>query len=144
MTLAKTARYLPEDTSDDPNKEVDLLARIEKNMADAPLAGFVAEGLAPFGFMTRSVDILLERAVCSGMPVVKVGRGNAEGMVPVNSSLFIAGSNLTATKARLLLMACLMKVGCLPPAADPSNPTEPELQAIRAQLDEYQSLFDSH
>ena len=45
------------------------------------------------------------------MPVVKVGRGNAEGIVdPARAPLAIAGSNLTATKARLLLMACLMKL----------------------------------
>jgi hypothetical protein len=32
-------------------------------------------------------------------------------------------SNLTATKAQLLLMACLMKFGALPPAANPDQPT---------------------
>ena len=88
------------------------------------LAGFVAEGSAPFGAMSNSVDAALKRATFSGMPVVKVGRGNAGGFVdPTRDPLAIAGSNLTATKARLLLMACLMKFGCLPPAADPAKPT---------------------
>lgn len=145
VTLAKTGRYLPEDGSNDATQEVDILARIERNLHKAPLAGFVAEGAAPFGGMTRSVDAALEQAACSGMPVVKVGRGNAEGMVPTNpNGLFIAGSNLTATKARLLLMACLMKLGSLPPAADPCKPSEPERQAIRAKVAEYQAVFDTH
>jgi L-asparaginase/Glu-tRNA(Gln) amidotransferase subunit D len=58
--------------------------------------------------------------------------------------LAIAGNNLTATKARLLLMACLLRFGSLPPAADPLNPTAAELEAIRAKLAEYQAVFDTH
>jgi hypothetical protein len=79
------------------------------------------------------------------MPVAKVGRGNAEGFTPKNpGSLFIAGSNLTATKARLLLMACLMRFGSLPPAADPLKPTQAERAATLSKLTEYQSVFDTH
>ena len=144
VTMLKTGRYLPDDSTGDVAAEVDILARIEKNLRDAPLAGFVGEGGAPFGGMTTSVDRALERAVMSGMPVVKVGRGNAEGMVPANTKLFIAGSNLTATKARLLLMACLMKFGSLPPAVDPANPTPREVEVARARIAEYQKVFDTH
>jgi hypothetical protein len=80
------------------------------------------------------------------MPVVRVGRGNAEGFTkpPTATELIIAGSNLTATKARLLLMACLMKFGSLPPPADVEHPTQAELTAIRARLMEYQAVFDTH
>ena len=53
---------------------------------------------------------LMLRAVHSGMPVVRVGRGNNAGFTPRRDRL-IGGGNLTATKARLLLMACLMKFG---------------------------------
>ena len=145
VTLVKHARYLPEDTSGDAGSEVDLLARIEKNLHDAPLAGFVAEGSAPFGAMSNSVDAALKRATFSGMPVVKVGRGNAGGFVdPTRDPLAIAGSNLTATKARLLLMACLMKLGCLPPAADAAKPTQAETEATKAKLKQYQEIFDTH
>jgi hypothetical protein len=42
--------------------------------------------------------------------VVCVGRGNIEGFA-VKRPPYIAGSNLTATKARLLLMACLLRFG---------------------------------
>jgi hypothetical protein len=79
------------------------------------------------------------------MPVVKVGRGNAEGPVdPMRATLAIAGSNLTATKARLLLMACLLRFGSLPPAVDPTRPTPAELEAVKARLAEYQTVFDTH
>jgi hypothetical protein len=58
--------------------------------------------------------------------------------------LAIAGNNLTATKARLLLMACLLRFGSLPPAADPAKPTPAELKAVQARLAEYQAVFDTH
>ncbi|MDP2603752.1 MAG: asparaginase domain-containing protein [Deltaproteobacteria bacterium] len=145
VMIAKHARYLPEDTSGDASSEVDILARVEKNLRAAPLAGFVAEGSAPFGAMSNAVDAALQRATFSGMPVVKVGRGNAGGYVdPTRDPLAIAGSNLTATKARLLLMACLMKFGCLPPAVDPAKPTAAETEATKAKLKQYQEIFDTH
>jgi L-asparaginase len=145
VTIVKHARYLPQDTTGNADEEVDMLARIEKNLHDAPLAGFVAEGSAPFGAMSNSVDAALKRATFSGMPVVKVSRGNTSGFVnPSRDPLAIAGSNLTATKARLLLMACLMKLGGLPPAADPAKPTEAETEATKAKLKQYQEVFDSH
>ena len=145
VTIVKHARYLPEDTSGDASSEVDILARIENNLRISPLAGFVAEGSAPFGAMSNSVDAALKRATYSGMPVVKVGRGNAGGFVDATRDpLAIAGSNLTATKARLLLMACLLKLGCLPPAADAAKPTDAETDATKAKLKEYQQIFDTH
>jgi L-asparaginase len=51
---------------------------------------------------------------------------------------------LTATKARLLLMACLMKLGALPPAADPDNPTSVESAAVGEKVAEYQAVFNAH
>jgi hypothetical protein len=84
--------------------------------------------------MSNAVEAVLRRATLSGMPVVKVGRGNAEGPVdPTRATLAIAGSNLTATKARLLLMACLLRFGSLPPALDPTCPTPAELEAVQAK-----------
>ena len=74
---------------------------------------------------------------------VRVGRGAPEGFADP-TSLFIAGSNLTATKARLLLMACLMKFGSLPAARDPDCPTAKERSAIEAAVEVYQRIFDTH
>jgi L-asparaginase len=145
VTFVKHARYLPDDSSGDAAAEVDILARIDRNLREAPLAGFVAEGTSPFGSLTNAIEAALRRATFSGMPVVKVGRGNAEGFVdPTRSPLAIAGSNLTATKARLLLMAALMKLGSLPPAADPANPTGAEIDAVKTKLAAYQSIFNTH
>ena len=79
------------------------------------------------------------------MPVVRVSRGNAEGFVPTDRVKFgIAGNNLTATKARILLMACLLRFGALPPAADPASPTTAEIEAIETALRDYQRVFDTH
>ena len=41
-------------------------------------------------------------------------------------------------------MACLLRFGSLPPAADPDSPTDAELAAIRDALAQYQTVFDTH
>ncbi len=145
VSIHKHARYLAEDTSADPASEVELLSRLAANLSEHPLAGFVVEGAAPYGTSGPSADALLRRATFSGMPMVRTGRGNAEGFVPHERvQLGIAGSNLTATKARILLMACLLKFGALPIAADPDHPTDAEIDATKAALAAYQAIFDTH
>jgi len=142
VTIEKSARYRDGGSE---HTEVGILALIDRNLKEGLLAGFVAEGVAPYGSTVDSMADALRRASLCGLPVVKVGRGNAEGFTPRRpNDLAIAGSNLTATKARLLLMACLMKLGCLPPAVDPDHPTPAELDGIRAKLAEYQKIFDTH
>jgi hypothetical protein len=86
---------------------------------------------------------VIEKAVYRGMPVVQVGRGSPEGFAD-RTPIFIAGSNLTATKARLLLMACLIRFGALPPAADPDNPTAGERSALEKAIAAYHAVFDTH
>jgi hypothetical protein len=120
-------------------------ARVADSLARHPLAGIVAEGGAPYGTLNPWLGGALRKAVFRGLPVVVVGRGNQEGFAVAGRQPFaIAGSNLTATKARLLLMAALLKLGALPAAADPSNPTEAEIAATNAAVAQYQALFDSH
>jgi hypothetical protein len=87
----------------------------------------------------------MKRAAFCGLPVVKVGRGNTAGFATPRAHEFqIAGSNLTATKARLLLMASLLKLGSLPAARNPDNPTKGEEAATRKALAAYQQIFDTH
>src|SRR5262245_8203945 len=145
VTIVKDGNYTIDDYEDDPAREVDLLAQIERNRAAHPLAGFVVEGLSPYGRLTSAVRTgVMRRASYSGMPVVLVGRGNAEGFVPPPAAPFIGGRNLTATKARLLLMACLMKFGSMPAAADPARPTSAEIESAQAIRARYQDVFDTH
>ena len=144
VRFVKSARYLPPDTSGDPKSEVEILARIAHNLAEAPLAGFVAEGQVG-GMTVRPMTVALERAVFSGMPVVVVSRGNPEGFASAGAnSVFLSGSNLTANKVRLLLMACMLKFGSLPPAADPASPSPTERAAVKARLEDYQAVYDTH
>jgi len=144
VTIVKDGSFISDDGGIDPSREVDLIAQMDDNLARTPLAGFVVEGLSPYGIMTSMArHHLMMKAVHCGMPVVRVGRGNNEGFTPVRDRL-IGGRNLTATKARLLLMACLMKFGSLPPAVDPDRPTGAEIEAIREKLKSYQEVFDTH
>ena len=113
-------------------------------LAEAPLAGIVAEGVQGGHFDAAEVAAL-ERATLQGIPVAKVFRGTTSGFVfPWPGNLQIEGSNLNATKARVLLMACLLRFGAPPPAADPAHPTAAELSAIQACLAQYQAVFDTH
>ena len=74
---------------------------------------------------------------------MRVGRGNPEGFSDLDP-LFISGSNLNAIKARLLLMAALMKLGSLPSASDPAQPTVAEIAATRKAVATYQQIFNTH
>ncbi len=145
VRFARTARYMSASADTSSEGEAEIHARIAHNLAHAPLAGFVAEGQAGNAKVARPIDAALLEATFSGMPVVRVGRGNAEGIIPrTRDGLTIGGSNLTANKARLLLMACLLKLGALPPAADCKNPTAKEAAAVREKIAEYQAIFDTH
>jgi L-asparaginase len=145
VAFAKDASYWDDDGAPDPEAEVDLIAMIGRMLKSAPLAGFVVEGFTPYGRTASNArHQLMLRAVYSGLPVVRVGRGNTQGFVPQHDPAFIGGSNLTATKARLLLMACLMKFGSLPPAVDPDQPTSAEKAAMRERVAAYQKVFDTH
>jgi hypothetical protein len=146
VTIYKSARWKTEDDgSDDPTSEVDILARIKDNLTKYPLAGFVGEGMAPYGSMISPMDAALELAALNGYPVLKAARGNADGFMNTNpDNLFIEGHNTTSTKGRMLLMACILRFGTFPPAKDPSNPTESELDAIKEKIKLYQEVFHTH
>lgn len=144
VSIVKDGNYSAESFQSGSEREVDILAQVEDNLRHNPLAGFVIEGQAPYGSMTNKIrERLLARATFSGMPVVRVGRGNNEGFA-AGGGCFIGGGNLTSTKARLLLIACLLKFGALPPAGDPDNPTTAEIDAQKAKLADYQQVFDTH
>lgn len=144
VSILKDGSYFDEEFDSTPNDARDLLALIEHKLGLGRLTGFVTEGLVPYGQLPSGVrERLLRRATFSGIPVVRVGRGAPEGFADP-FPLAIAGSNLTAIKARLLLMACLMKFGSLPIAADPAQPTDAERAATLAAIAEYQRVFDTH
>lgn len=144
VAILKEGNYTPESPDSGPEREVDIIARTDDNLRNAPLAGYVVEGQSPYGSMTNAVrNALMLKAAYCGMPVARVGRGNAEGFA-APAGVFIGGGNLTSTKARLVLLACLMKFGALPPAVDPDNPTAAETTAVLAMVADYQAVFDTH
>jgi hypothetical protein len=144
VTIVKDGHFTDDGYAVNPDAEVDLIAAVDYRLQTAPLAGFVVEGSSPYGrMMSESRQQILLRAIHCGMPVVRVGRGNNDGFAPP-ADRWLGGRNLTATKARMLLLACLMKFGSLPVAADPLHPTEAEIAAVRDKLAAYQAIFDSH
>jgi L-asparaginase len=144
VSILKEGSFMDEEYLADPADQTDLNALVVHKLALGRLSGFVLEGLTPYGTTTSSVrQRVMLKAVYAGMPVVRTGRGAPEGFADAHD-YFIAGSNLGSTKARLLLMACLMKLGSLPSARDLDNPTAEELTAIRKAVATYQTVFDTH
>jgi L-asparaginase len=145
VTTVKYNRYIKDSVEAPADEEVEMLARIERNLRSQPLSGFIVEGLVAAGNVQESLEKAIDIASMSGMPVARVTRGDEAAMVPPTpGSLTIAGRDLTPIKARLLLMACLLKFGALPPASDPRNPTEAEKNAVRGKIALYQHVFDTH
>lgn len=144
VTIVKDGLWQTLEYGDDPALELDLIALIEHKLGMGRLAGLVVEGQVPYGTTASAARAkLAARAVFSGLPVARVGRGSPEGFADPHPN-FIAGSNLTAIKARLLLMACLMKFGSLPIAKNPDRPTAQERDATRQAIAQYQQVFDTH
>lgn len=151
--IVKTGSYMAYDSSPDFSHEVDILARIDKALGEQmsdnsvvpKLHGIVMEGYSPYGVGSLSQMMALNVAGFSGLPVVRVGRSDPGGMVPhYDGFAAIDGSNLDANKARLLLMASMMKLGRFPRAKNPQNPTKNEWEAMKGKISEFQEIFDSH
>ena len=151
--MVKYGHYMSEDATGNPDYEVDIMARIQKGLADRASAdpgspklhGFVLEGLNPYGQGTESQVAALTIAAFSGMPTVQVGRADPGGRVPSRpGGVLVKGSNLDANKARMLLMASLLRLGSLPSAKDPRNPTADERRAVLEKVAAYQDIFETH
>jgi L-asparaginase len=127
-----------------PDDELEIIERTKANLVDGTLGGFVAEGMSPYGLMNLAQDDALRTATFCGHPTVFVGRGNTGGMASDLGPLVVSGDNLTANKARMLLMACLLRFGALPPARDPARPSRDEYRATRVAISAIQDIFATH
>lgn len=144
VSIVKEGGYFDEEYGVTADDLPILQAVIDQKLGLGRLGGIIVEGLVPYGRLpSKASEALLQRAVFSGIPVARVGRGTPEGFADP-TPFTIAGSNLTAIKARLLLMASLMKFGSLPIAADPANPTQEEKAATIAAVKHYQEIFLTH
>ncbi|HEX6454194.1 MAG TPA: hypothetical protein VF060_32630 [Trebonia sp.] len=139
VTIVSYGRY-----ADDGCNATQIAAWLAHARERHPLAGIVAEGANPYGAVEPGADAALRTAAFTGAPVVKCGRGNTAGFTPRQEPWAISGSNLTATKARVLLLAALLKLGALPVAADPDSPTSDELARTHTAVAAYQRIFDTH
>lgn len=145
VSIVKAGEYMSESLPNDGEPSEQIMQQVDTKLDSEPLSGFVLEGGAPYGSVHESVMEGLRQAALRGIPTARVGRASSGGFTETNSSdLYIEGENLAATKARLLLMAAMLKLGALPVPNDPDNPSDDELDAIRSKLEEYQQVFDTH
>ena len=151
VIIVKYGAFMDESEILDPDLEVGIMARItasveEQANGDGPhFQGFVLEGDSPYAMGSGSQAAALEVGAFSGMPVVRVGRADPGGLVPrLWSDHTILGNNLDANKARMLLSAAMLRLGSLPKARDPRNPTPAEREVVTRRIAEYQRLFDEH
>jgi hypothetical protein len=144
VTISNDGSYSAMGPGHDTAPEIDLIASIEHKLGAGLLTGFVVQGLVPYGRSPSHTRMnLMRKAVFSGIPVAMTGRGAPMGFADP-TDFHIAATNLTANKARFLLMASLLKFGSLPPAKDPNDPTKAELDATRKAVAAYQEVFDTH
>jgi L-asparaginase len=145
VSIVKDGGFMAETFGDDPEVEADLIALVAHKLSLQRLAGFVLEGLVPLWRNdVRAAAADHDHSAVLG-PAFGPGRTRESGRLRrLASALHIAGSNLTATKARMLLMACLLKFGSLPIAVDPAHPTTAEVATTQAALKAYQAIFDTH
>ena len=144
VTISTDGSYSGMNYGEQHSLEGDLVAAIEHKLSLGALTGFVIQGLVPYGMSPATArHDLFVKAALSGIPVAKAGRGAPMGFADPHPYQ-IAATNLTGTKARLLLMACLLKFGSLPAARDPDNPTSEEIERIRKAVAAYQAVFDMH
>jgi L-asparaginase len=144
VTVSTDGGYSGMEFGHDTAPEIDLIASIAHKLGLGLLTGFVIQGLVPYGRSpSHQRSKLMMKATLSGIPVAMTGRGAPMGFADP-TPFQIAAGNLTAIKARLLLMACLLKFGSLPAAKDPDKPTSAELDAIRNAVAAYQEVFDTH
>ena len=111
-----------------------------------PGHGIVVEGFAYSGAPHRFQRPALEEAVRRhGIPVVLTSRG-LRGRIPkeLTQDTYITGDNLSAIKARLLLILAIRTLGQLTPFADADNPTPLERERLLAEIGRYQEIFDTH
>jgi hypothetical protein len=139
VSMVKFGRY-----ADACCGSIEIDAWLHHAVSAHPLGGLVGEGKNPYGSMDPMQEAALQRAAYLGYPVVKCGRGNTAGFSAPQPPWAIRAGNLTATKARILLMAASLKLGALPPARDPVSPTAAEREATASAVARYQELFDTH
>ena len=80
VTIVKYGSYMDEDDTQNPDDEVDIMARVQKALQDQrtvdgsrpQLHGFVLEGTSPYGMGSDSQMAALAIAAFNGMPVVRV------------------------------------------------------------------------
>jgi L-asparaginase/Glu-tRNA(Gln) amidotransferase subunit D len=151
VSISKGMSYPQVNGTDNPESEVDIMGRVEQALEEREnegrpnLHGLVFEGSSPYGMGSPSQDSALELAAYNGIPVIRVGRSDPGGFVPPHPKKPAAeGSNLDANKAAMLLTAALLKLGRLPRAEDPKNPTEAEREAVMDKMAEYQKIIDQH
>jgi L-asparaginase/Glu-tRNA(Gln) amidotransferase subunit D len=119
-----------------------LRADVAALLRDEPLAGVVIEGRNPYGAVDRQTTEAARDAVLRGLPVVLTGRGNTAARSSTDRERLFVTTDLPSVKARILLMAALLKLGSLPPPSDVGNPGSRELAAVAERLAAFQDIFD--
>ena len=152
MHIVKYGAYMDEDETANPDNEVDIIARINRGLADQAssdpqsprLHGFVLEGSSPYGLGGMAQHRALEVAAFSGMPVAGWAAPTPATGAQRLGRRDHRGQHLDTNKARLLLMAAMLKLGRLPKARDPRSPTRAERAATVAAVERFQEIFENH
>ncbi|HRE79953.1 MAG TPA: hypothetical protein PLN52_02835 [Opitutaceae bacterium] len=140
IAVVQSARWSPNDAERDGASEFEIYLSVARLLAQHPLAGVIGVGNQNGSFLPAA-EVAFTRTAAMGVPVVKVASPGKLTADP--SNLYIEAGQLSPEDARAALSECLLTLGTLPPAADPLNPTEQELTAIRTKIARFQLIFDA-
>lgn len=138
VSVVRSAPWSPGDASRDGAGEFSVLLEVAQLQRTGAPVGLIGVG-ATRGVFTPGAERALRFAVLSGVPVVKLAPDGDVAHSP--DELFVNAGNLTEAEARRHLADALARHGAAPRAANPAQPTEPELTSIRAHVRRLQQEF---
>lgn len=140
IAVLRTSPLSPNDPVRDGAREFEVLLTVGSLLRHHALSGVVGIGNRR-GLLMPDTEQALNRSALMGIPVVKVAQLGGYADAFADNFLIEAGAH-TEESAKELLAECILRFGALPPAANPANPTEAELTAIRTKLTQYQNAFN--
>ena len=138
VAVLHTSPWSPGDSAREGAGEFEVFLRIAQLQRAHHLTGIVSVG-DRHGVRRCGGEEALAHAAVSGIPVVKLAPGGQVASTP--HALFLDAGPLSAEEARRVLTDCLQRHGPPPRAANPLQPGDRELAAIRAHLRPFQEAL---
>lgn len=138
VAVVRTAAWSPGDSAREGAGEFLVLLEAARLQRTTRASGIVAVGDRN-GMLQSGGERALRRLALTGVVVARIARDGEVASTP--DGLFLDAGRLDEDATRRVLLRGLELHGSPPVVANPEQPAEPELAAIRAHLKVFQALF---